>query len=420
MIVEIVTTGTDLLLGEIYNESSRDLAQILNQYGYTIAYMTTVDNNPVRMERVIMTALERADIVITTGGLGATAENIIKQAGADALGRSLTNDESEYSRLQESCNRRGMKWNKNREKEALFLKGADLLQNDWGGASGAAYEYSDGKALIHLPGLPSEMRTMTKQYLIPWLNRKFGDQGVTISKIMTVESMTESDLALSLKAYIKKQSNPTITLLVRPGFTVIRLTAHEENREKALQLLETFSNAIAKIVPVTTASMYEDPSMEVFSLLKQYKLTLSAAESCTGGWIGKLLTDPPGSSVYFKGSAVTYWNEAKERILHVKSEDIKNYTAVSIKVAAQMAKGSRFLYNSDIAVSTTGYAGPGLGERGEKPGIVYIGISGPYGTVVYKERFHGNRECVRLAACRKALFRMCSYIKKHQNNLLFV
>lgn len=414
MIVEIVTTGTELLLGEIYNENSKYLAEILNQYGYTVAYMTTVGDNPTRMKQAIMTALERADIVITTGGLGSTSGDITKQAGADALGQSLVLRESEYTRLQEYYNKRRMRWNENRKKQALFLKDADILQNDCGSASGSAYAYGHGKALIHLPGPPSEMREMATRYMISWLNNRFGNQGITISKIMTVEGRTESDLEQSLRAYIQNQSNPTIALLIRPGYTIIRLTAHEENREKASQLLKPLSRAIAEIVPVTTISMYEDPCPQVFSLLKKHDFTISAAESCTGGWIGKLLTDQPGSSVYFKGSAVTYWNEAKENILRVKSKDIKTYTAVSVKVAAQMAKGSRFLYNSDIAISTTGYAGPGVGERGEKPGLVYIGISGPYGTAVYKEHFYGNRECVRLAASRKALFRVCDYIKEHQ------
>lgn len=418
MIVEIITTGTELLLGEIQNTNSKYLAELLNKYGYTVAYMTTVGDNLVRMKQAIATALARADIVITTGGLGSTDGDITKKAAADAIGGSLKINLREASRLQTYYIHKGLAWNVSREKQAYFLRGADLLPNDCGVASGSAY-VDGNKVLVHLPGPPSEVRDMAQRQMIPWLIEKFGNQGINVSKILTVEGCSEGDIEIALKDLIQNQSNPTIALLVRAGYTIVRITAHGETRDEALKLIQPIGSAVCGRISVNSAPMNEDPVPQLFSLLKAYGFTLSAAESCTGGWIGKLLTDLPGSSNYFKGSAVTYWNETKERILNVQQADLEKYTAVSFAVAAQMAKGSRFLYNSDIALSTTGYAGPGPGERNESPGLVYIGVSGPYGTAVYKERFYGNRECIRLAASRKALFRICDYIKFNKAKSLF-
>ena len=169
---------------------------------------------------------------------------------------------------------------------------------------------------------------------------------------------------------------------------------------------------LRKRLPIADYHIEQHVREDLVALLEKTHLSISAAESCTGGLIGKLMTDLPGSSAYFKGSAVTYWNEAKENVLGVSSETLSRYTAVSGETAKEMAEGSRRLYASDIAVSTTGYAGPGRGERGEPSGTVFLAVSGAYGTEVYEEHFLGSRKSVRYAAAEKAMYYVMEYIRK--------
>lgn len=409
MIVEIITTGTELLLGEIANENSCWLARFLNEHGYTVAYMTTVGDNPDRMKNAFITALGRADIVITSGGLGSTLGDITKKAGASAMGLSLVHVESEYKRLCAHYEHIGRPMSPQLDRQAWFCKGAFILKNDVGTASGSAVTYN-GKTLIHLPGPPFEMKIMAQRYMMPWMEKRFGNQGIIRSVVLSVTGMGEPQVESLLMDLLKKQSNPTIALLARPGFIAVRVTAWGKDGEEALDRMEPVIREIEKRIPEHTTVREQGIHPVLAEELKKRQLVLCAAESCTGGLIGKLMTDYPGSSSYFKGSCVTYWNEAKEHILGVKKETLDKYTAVSAETAREMAEGARRLYGAHLAVSTTGYAGPGQGERGEDPGLVYIAVSGEAGTRVYKEKFLGDRNNVRMGAAEKAMYRVWQYI----------
>ncbi len=411
MITEIITTGTELLLGEITNENSRWLARFLNEHGYTVAYMTTVGDNPARMKEAFCHALSRADIIITSGGLGSTQGDITKKAGAEALGLPFRLVPAESERLRRYYEERERPYTKAGERQAWFAEGAELLANEAGSASGSAIE-KGGKILIHLPGPPYEMKMMASRHMMPWLEAHTGRQGVIRSLVLSVEGKGETEIEGALMDLVQAQTNPTIAFYARPGYVAVRLTAKAAGGEEAMALIEPMAEEIGKRLPVSRYNLEESARGDLIALLEAHHLTFSAAESCTGGLIGKLMTDLPGSSEYFKGSAVTYWNSAKEAVLSVKAETLAAYTAVSEETAAEMAEGSRRLYGADLSVSTTGYAGPGRGERGEPAGLVYIGIAGPAGTEVHKEQFLGSRKSVRYGAAEKALFYAAEYIRR--------
>ncbi len=410
MKTEIITTGTELLLGEIANEDSRYLARLLNEHGYSVLYMTTVGDNSERMREVFKTALSRADLVITSGGLGATQGDITKKAGADALGLPYEKNEEEEIRLRAYYAARGREWIPALGRQAWFAKGADLLGNDVGSAAGSAI-FVGGKCLIHLPGPPDELKSMAEKEMVPWMEQHLGTQGVIRSIELSCEHAYENVLEEKLADLVAAQTNPTIAFYARPGYVVIRLTAKGTDSEDAMRKLTPLRKEIADRIRVTGYNLEEEAQTELVHLLETKKLTLSAAESCTGGLIGKLMTDRPGSSAYFMGSAVTYQNSAKEKILGVSADTLAKYTAVSEETAKEMAEGARKLYGSDVAMATTGYAGPGKGERGEPEGTVYIAVSGKAGTKVYKEQFRGSRKNVRYAAAHKAIFYAAEYIR---------
>lgn len=413
MITEIITTGTELLLGEIANENAQWLAAFLNEHGYTVHYITTVGDNPARMRSVFETALSRADLVITSGGLGATQGDITKKAGAEAMGLPFRQFPEEEARLRAYYAERNRKYLDAYARQAWFADGAELLPNDVGSAAGSV-TVSGGKILVHLPGPPFEMKTMAEKYMLPWLTAHFGNQGVIRSLVLSRPNAGETETEAALMPLVKAQTNPTIAFYGRPGYIAIRLTAKAESEAEALSLLTPMADEIRRIFPDAETRLEGDARNELVSLLTEKKMTLCAAESCTGGLIGKLMTDKAGSSEYFKGSAVTYWNSAKERVLGVKAETLEKYTAVSEETAREMAEGARKLYGADIAVATTGYAGPGKGERGEPAGLVYIAVSDERGTKVFRCHFLGSRKSVRYAAAEEALWQAAMTIGSRQ------
>lgn len=410
MITEIITTGTELLLGEIPDENGRWLSVLLNSRGYTVTRRTTVGDNPERLYQAIREALGRADLVITTGGLGSTQGDITKKAGSRAIGLPFELNQEESERLRIYYEEKHRPYSRFLDRQAWFCRGAELLKNETGSASGCAVQ-NKGKILIHLPGPPSEMKPMAAKQMIPWLGKNFGDLGIICSEVFCATGITESETERRILDLILAQSNPTIALLARPGYIAVRVTARADSAEQAEILIHPIGEEIQKRLPILEYHIERNALSDLIGTLKDHRLTISAAESCTGGLIGKLLTDAAGSSAYFQGSAVTYQDSAKADLLGVSTIDLKTYTAVSRQVASQMADGSRRLYKSDIAVSTTGYAGP-AGNTEEPTGLVYIGISGHRGTEVHEEHFFGNRKAVRYAAAEKAIYHAWQYILK--------
>ena len=415
MLVELVTTGSELLLGEIVNENVRYLSQQLNKMGYSVIYQTTVGDNPNRMETVLRTALNRADIVITTGGLGPTQGDVTKIIGARVMGVSLVfrKDVMEGVTAWIKLRHRERDLTDNQRRQAMIPEGATVLANEAGTAPGTAL-YKNGKVLIHLPGPPSEMRWVFNNRVKTYLRHIFGSQGYIYSTYVKIYDMGEARIEDMIMDLVERQSNPTIAMYARIGFVEVRVTAKAADEETAKALVRPVEDELRKRLR-RAAVTYNDETVAAAlgRALLDRKLTMSCAESCTGGLVGSYITDVAGSSAYFLGSAGTYQDGVKTKLLGVSSETLRLHTAVSEETAAEMAEGSRKLYGSDIAVSTTGIAGPDGGTKEKPAGLVYTGVAGPWGTTVYKSVFPGERKEVKERAATKAVYHALQYIMEH-------
>lgn len=288
-----------------------------------------------------------------------------------------------------------------------------LLRRSWDQYYHADVIRQNNRLFVFLPEHLSEFKQSIENDLIPWIRSECKVKEVFMHADFYFPHASESEAQRIDSGISSKFPEVSFNLCKTDRAYIIHAESCGKTRDENTDRFKKIYTAMSSMNPNVSYFIPEDVRKELFELLKGHRFTLSAAESCTGGLIGKLLTDIPGSSDYFKGSAVTYWNSAKHHILGVSNKILKKCTAVSEPVARKMAKSSRKLYHSDIAVSTTGYAGPGPGERGEDPGLVYIGISGPLGTFVHKEQWYGSREYVRTAAAQKAI----EYIYKYAEQL---
>lgn len=415
MLVELITTGTELLLGEIANVNVQYLSKELNTLGYSVIYQTTVGDNLDRMEEALKTALSRVDIVITTGGLGPTQGDMTKIIGARVMDVPLVYHEEVVASIQQWVQEHhpDRPMTENQKRQAMIPEGATVFSNEVGTAPGTALQ-KGGKVLVHLPGPPLEMKWMFTHRLKPYLLQTFGSQGYIASLYVKIYDLGEAYIEEKLMDLIKAQTNPTIAMYARPGFVEVRLTAKAASQEEAEALLQPLKEELQRRLHRTAVTYNNEPMAALLgriALAQGY--TLSAAESCTGGLVGSLITDVPGASAYFRGSAGTYCNEMKEHILGVAHDTLATYTAVSAETAGEMAEGSRKLYSSDIAVSTTGIAGPDGGTKEQPVGLVYTGIAGPWGTVTHRDVYPGDREEVKRRAATRAVYYMVQYILQH-------
>lgn len=415
MDVELISTGSELLLGEIIDENAPFLSRELNRLGYNVRYHSTVGDNPVRMEAAFRHALCRADVVITTGGLGPTQGDITKEIGAKIGGRSLSYHEEIDEQITAWIQRRGRIRQDKNKRQAMIPEGAVILTNEVGTAPGIILQI-EGKLLIHLPGPPKECRWMYEHRVRPWLLKELPAQGYIGSYIIAVHQVGETQLEEWVMDFIKNQSNPTLALLAKTGYIELRITAKGKHEEEVEQIIAPVKEAILQRLQehsVMVSEGEESIEMLLAKALWNKNLTISTAESCTGGMVSETLTKVAGSSSYLRGAAVTYCNEIKEKILHVSGQTLKTKGAVSEDTACQMAAGVRALYETELAVSTTGIAGPGGGTATKPVGLVYIGVSGPYGTYAKGHLFTGNREEIRQKATAQALYLALQYIQTH-------
>jgi nicotinamide-nucleotide amidase len=412
MIVEIVSTGTELLLGQIINTNAPFLARQLNALGFDVLYQSTVGDNKERMAAVIQTALSRADIVITSGGLGPTLGDITKEVTADILGKTLVLHEPSLARIQCFFAHRNADMPHNNTKQALLPEGAKILKNERGTAPGVVIEHHD-KTIIHLPGPPHELEWMFQQSVAPYLKERFGTQGVIVSKTLHTYGIGESAVAEMINDYIISQTNPTIALLAKKEGIQIRITAKAVTEDQAYTLIAGLEDHIRqRIAEYIYATDSDTMEAVVGSLLTDRHLTISLAESCTGGLTTSRLTDIPGSSNYLVGSVVCYSNIVKIREVHVPENVLAEYGAVSKRTAEAMAAGIRNKFNSTIGVGITGIAGPGGATPNKPVGLVYIGIDGPTGLQCHKYIFNGERVDIKYRTSQAALDIVRRYCSK--------
>lgn len=412
MIVELISTGSELLLGDTVNTNVSWLAKELNILGYTVAFQTTVGDNPQRMAEAFEIGSKRADIVICTGGLGPTDGDITRNILAKTLGVQLELNSEAEAMVKDFFKRQGRDMPEKSRREMFLPAQSVALPNSTGIAPGVVTE--GAKTLfILLPGPPAEMKAVFTEAVVPLLHERFGSQGIVLSHRYAIYDMRELALEEALQDLFKEQSNPTIASLIKNGYIELRLTAKAKTKEEAESLLAPWDDIVAVRLGEHVGRNLDASILDlVAQKLWADKSTISTAESCTGGLVGKYLTDLPGSSSFMRGGVISYDNEIKHEVLGVRAEDLATYGAVSETVAKQMAEGTRKLMKTTYGVSTTGIAGPG-GATDTKPvGLVYIGIAGPDGTKVYKNEFIGDRQSIRESTAERVLFYLYQYMNK--------
>jgi len=378
--VEILSVGTELLLGNIANTDAQMLSQGLSELGLNVFWHTVVGDNPQRAREAVALAKQRADIIITTGGLGPTCDDLTKNVLAEAFGKKLVFDEGSAQRIRSYFTRTGRPMTDNNLQQAMLPEGCTILENDWGTAPGCAFE-AEGVHVIMLPGPPSECRPMFQYRARPYLLSL--SEGVIASHTIKLFGIGESAMESQLREQMNAMSNPTLAPYAKEGECELRVTAKAPTDEEAQALLKPTVEQVRRLFGDKVYGV-DVPSLEYVVLegLKTKGLTLGTAESCTGGLIAKRLTDIPGASQAFKGGIVSYTNEVKEKALGVPAHMLSQFGAVSKEVAAAMAEGVRRVLECDIALSSTGVAGPDKDDWENEVGTMYVAIATPKGTHV--------------------------------------
>lgn len=401
MKAEIITVGTEILLGDIVNTNSQFLAKELALLGVDVYYQSTVGDNEKRLYESFEESLNRSDIVITTGGLGPTNDDITKEVAAKYFKQDLELHESSWQNIMNYFNKIGIEPTSNNKKQAYFPKECTILKNNNGTAPGAVLK-KDNKYIILLPGPPKEMVAMFNESVKPYIEKLTNT--TLVSKTIRLIGIGESTLETEVMDIIQNQCNPTIAPYAQDGEVTLRITAKVKNKEDAKPLIEDMEKKIENRVGKYIYG-YDNTTLEevVAKLLVDRNLTIAVSESCTGGMVSSALINYPGISSIFKEGCVTYSNEAKINRLGVKKETLGKYGAVSEETAIEMAIGIAKNFNTNIGISTTGIAGPGGGTDEKPVGLVYMGIYINGETTVKKFNFTGDRHKIRTRATKSLL-----------------
>lgn len=408
MKAEIISVGTEILLGDIVNTNSQFLAKELAALGIEVYHQSTVGDNKQRLLECFDESLKRSDLVITTGGLGPTGDDMTKETAAEYFGQELELHKPSLEVLESFFVKTGKKMAENNMKQVYFPKDAIVLKNNNGTAPGAILK-KDDKSIIVLPGPPREMKAMFNESVKPYL-QQFTKE-MLVSKTLRLYGIGESNLELEILDIIDEQTNPTVALYAKELEVTIRITAKAENEELAFELIkpveEKIKDRVGKYVYTEgDISVSEGESAledAVSKVLVEKNLTIAVAESCTGGLVSSSLINYPGISSVFLEGCVTYSNESKMKRLGVKKETLEDFGAVSEQIAIEMAEGIAKGFGANIGISTTGVAGPGGGTEEKPVGLVYTAIYINGKTIVKKNIFNGDRRKIRLRATRDLL-----------------
>ena len=376
---EIIAVGTELLLGNIVNTNARDISQALSAVGVNVFWHTVVGDNPQRLKDALDVARKRADIIITTGGLGPTYDDLTKQTICEAFGKPLVLHQDILDDLKVFFEKNvHMKMPSNNLQQAELPDGCTVFDNPVGTAPGCAFE-ADGVHVLMLPGPPFEMLTMLKGHVVPYL-RNLSSEVIVSHDIMTF-GLGESPMEELMREKMSRMENPSLATYAKPSEVRLRATAKAASVEEAEAMLAPVVKDVTDflgdyVYGVDVSSLEET----CFRLLKEKGMTLATAESCTGGRVAERMTALPGVSAVYRGGVVSYWTSVKADVLGVPKETLDAHGAVSEETARAMAEGARRITGADIAVSVTGVAGPDPDERGVPVGIVFIGLATPDGT----------------------------------------
>lgn len=407
MITELISVGTEILLGNIVNTNSAYLSEKCAQLGLSVYYQTVVGDNESRMKETIRTALDRSDIVILTGGLGPTEDDLTKEVTAQVMGMPLVEDPHSKELLeaymqQYKDNNSQRRITANNYKQALVPQGALVLDNHNGTAPGLIME-KDGKIAVLLPGPPIEMKPMFEEAVFPYLRKKQPE--IIYSQMVKICGIGESQVAEEIQDLIENQENPTIAPYAKTGEVHLRITAKGENEKECRKMIKPVVRELKERFGKNIFATDEKKTLEeaVVDMLKDQGLTLSLAESCTGGAIASRIVSVPGASEVFTHGFVTYSNRAKRKCLGVKKSTLKVFGAVSEKCAREMAKGGCFAAKTDICLSVTGLAGPDGGTEETPVGTVFMGCCYNDKVITHEFHFTGNRAKIREQAAAHAL-----------------
>ncbi len=403
MICELISVGTELLLGNIVNTNAQFLAEKCALLGLSLYHQVTVGDNRGRLSEAIRTAIKRSDIVILIGGLGPTEDDLTKEVCAEVMGFPLVEDPHTRARLVEFFKNSIYKTiSDNNWKQALVPDGAKVLDNDNGTAPGLILE-KYGKSAILLPGPPNELIPLFMEQVYPYLQRLRPE--MICSQMVKICGIGESQVEDKLLDLIDKQTNPTIATYAKTGEVHLRVTAKAGSAEEADKLIKPVVKEIRKRFGDCVYSTKEDETLEmaVVKLLKKLELTVTTAESCTGGMLAARLVNVPGVSDVFREGFITYANKAKRKILDVSKGTLKKYGAVSEQTAKEMATGGVFATDADVCIAITGLAGHDGGTEEKPVGLVYIACYLKDRVRVEKYQFKGDRNKIREQSVVKAL-----------------
>lgn len=403
MVVELISVGTELLLGNIVNTNTQFLAEKCALLGLTMYHQVTVGDTHDRLAEVIRTALKRSDVIILTGGLGPTEDDLTKEVCAEVMGFPLVEDTHTHERIEEYFRNNIYKViPDNNWKQAIVPAGCIVLDNDNGTAPGLILE-KYGKSAILLPGPPNELYPLFMNQVYPYLQKLQPE--VIRSQMVKICGVGESQVEDKILDLIDKQQNPTIATYAKTGEVHIRVTAKAATEEDAKKLVKPVVKEIKNRFGDYVYSTKEEETLEqaVVRLLKKYELTVTTAESCTGGLLAGRIINVPGASEVYNEGFITYSNKAKRKYLDVSKSTLKKYGAVSEQTAREMATGGVFATDSDACVAVTGLAGPDGGSEEKPVGLVYIATYMKDKVNVQKYQFKGNRAKIREQAVVKGL-----------------
>lgn len=408
MKAEILSVGTELLLGSTINTDAADVAELLSEFGINVFWHSVVGDNPGRVIDAVRIARNRADLIITTGGLGPTCDDLTKTAVAEAFGLGMVLDKAEEAWLRGVFADRGRVMEENNLQQVWLPEGAEALRNDWGTAPGCWFE-KDGVMVVMLPGPPRECREMLKHRVRPLLAGRA--EGIIVSHNIKFFGIGESQMEYRLRDEMNALTNPTLAPYAKEGECLARVTAKAATAEEAEKMM---APVIARVKAEFGGLVYgvDSPSLaaRVMQLLEEKDVSLAAAESCTGGGLAEKLTDIPGASRHFLGGVTVYTNGAKSKLLDIPMADIDQYGAVSREVAERLAVRVREKLGADLGVGITGLAGPD-GDGVHEVGTVFISLAAP-GQVFVRETHitARGRQTVRLYACQYAFDMLRRYL----------
>lgn len=414
MTAEIICVGTEILLGNIVNTNAAYLAEKCAYLGLSNYYQVVVGDNEQRLLETINTAKSRADVIFLIGGLGPTEDDLTKETAAKAFNVELVMDEEAKNNIVTILTNRGIDITNNNFKQALVPKGSIVLYNKNGTAPGIIMEEA-GKVVIMLPGPPNEFVPMVDDQVVPYFLKK-GTNDVIYSRVVKLVGVGESKVAEEISDLIA-MTNPTVATYAKTGEVHIRVTASAANDDEAKALVKPVVKKLKAMYPDNVYSTNADETLEraVVELLSKNGLSITAAESCTGGLVCGKIVNVAGASEVFRGGYITYSNKQKRNVIGVKKSTLEKYGAVSEQVAAEMAKGVLEVAKADVALSTTGIAGPGGGTPEKPVGLVYIGCAVKNKVYVEKFNFSGSRNKVRESTVVAALSMVRKYVSSEYN-----